>query len=111
MDHVVIDGPPRVANLLRSALFACYLALIPVQPSPLDGWASAEMLKLIDQARIFKPEIGARFLLNRYHARTLIARATAESLAEHDRSEEHTSELQSLLRISYAVFCLKKKNK
>src|SRR3546814_8323337 len=27
-----------------------------------------------------------------------------------DRSEEHTSELQSLIRISYAVFCLKKKN-
>src|SRR3546814_8718253 len=31
--------------------------------------------------------------------------------AEVDRSEEHTSELQSLMRISYAVFCLKKKNK
>src|SRR3546814_4254527 len=30
--------------------------------------------------------------------------------AEPDRSEEHTSELQSLMRISYAVFCLKKKN-
>src|SRR3546814_3924740 len=29
--------------------------------------------------------------------------------AEPDRSEEHTSELQSLMRISYAVFCLKKK--
>src|SRR3546814_4762029 len=29
----------------------------------------------------------------------------------HFRSEEHTSELQSLMRISYAVFCLKKKNK
>src|SRR3546814_8250733 len=29
--------------------------------------------------------------------------------AVHDRSEEHTSELQSLMRISYAVFCLKKK--
>src|SRR3546814_4677756 len=29
----------------------------------------------------------------------------------HVRSEEHTSELQSLMRISYAVFCLKKKNK
>src|SRR3546814_7864164 len=28
---------------------------------------------------------------------------------EYDRSEEHTSELQSLMRISYAVFCLKKK--
>src|SRR3546814_9938567 len=30
-------------------------------------------------------------------------------LIEMDRSEEHTSELQSLMRISYAVFCLKKK--
>src|SRR3546814_2342070 len=30
--------------------------------------------------------------------------------ADADRSEEHTSELQSLMRISYAVFCLKKKN-
>src|SRR3546814_3688113 len=30
--------------------------------------------------------------------------------ADRDRSEEHTSELQSLMRISYAVFCLKKKN-
>src|SRR3546814_6135204 len=29
----------------------------------------------------------------------------------HARSEEHTSELQSLMRISYAVFCLKQKNK
>src|SRR3546814_9508910 len=31
--------------------------------------------------------------------------------ARRQRSEEHTSELQSLMRISYAVFCLKKKNK
>src|SRR3546814_10070974 len=30
--------------------------------------------------------------------------------ADNQRSEEHTSELQSLMRISYAVFCLKKKN-
>src|SRR3546814_7405455 len=33
----------------------------------------------------------------------------ALALAENGRSEEHTSELQSLMRISYAVFCLKKK--
>src|SRR3546814_4084818 len=32
-------------------------------------------------------------------------------LLDEFRSEEHTSELQSLMRISYAVFCLKKKNK
>src|SRR3546814_9001589 len=34
----------------------------------------------------------------------------AFSLIPAQRSEEHTSELQSLMRISYAVFCLKKKN-
>src|SRR3546814_6762541 len=33
-----------------------------------------------------------------------------ELVSTSDRSEEHTSELQSLMRISYAVFCLKKKN-
>src|SRR3546814_10235760 len=33
------------------------------------------------------------------------------SFIEYERTEEHTSELQSLMRISYAVFCLKKKNK
>src|SRR3546814_5533105 len=35
----------------------------------------------------------------------------ATPLANRGRSEEHTSELQSLMRSSYAVFCLKKKNK
>src|SRR3546814_2272378 len=35
----------------------------------------------------------------------------AAKFGELFRSEEHTSELQSLMRISYAVFCLKKKNK
>src|SRR3546814_2173476 len=50
---------------------------------------------------------------------TLVTRSLEETrafLAEHGeiivkRSEEHTSELQSLMRISYAVFCLKKKTK
>src|SRR3546814_1777777 len=36
---------------------------------------------------------------------------TTEEAHPSGRSEEHTSELQSLMRISYAVFCLKKKNK
>src|SRR3546814_1040791 len=37
--------------------------------------------------------------------------AAAWSFPRKSRSEEHTSELQSLMRISYAVFCLKKKKK
>src|SRR3546814_6305321 len=44
-------------------------------------------------------------VLSRYHA----DRQHRRGLVVH-RSEEHTSELQSLMRISYAVFCLKTKN-
>src|SRR5271157_1249592 len=82
--HVVIDGPPRISGLSRSALLAADLVLVPAQPSPFDGWASGEALKLIAEARIFRPELVARFVLNRCAARTLIARATAELLVDHD---------------------------
>src|SRR3546814_3882167 len=46
------------------------------------------------------------------HIRTMMPvseRRVCRVLGQHRRSEEHTSELQSLMRISYAVFCLKKK--
>jgi len=84
VDHVIIDGPPRVAGLMRSALLAADLVLIPVQPSPFDGWASAEMLSLLGEARIYRPQLAARFVLNRCAARTVIARETAETLVDHD---------------------------
>src|SRR3546814_7841543 len=42
---------------------------------------------------------------------TLKEKISADDVTEEQRSEEHTSELQSLMRISYAVFCLKKNNK
>ncbi len=83
-DMIVIDGPPRVAGLMRSALLAADLVLIPVQPSPFDGWASAEMLSLLTEACIYRPQLAARFVLNRCAARTVIARETAKTLADHD---------------------------
>src|SRR3546814_1070925 len=51
-----------------------------------------------------------------YHAAVRAMEAAGVEASEIDlivlgRSEEHTSELQSLMRISYAVFCLKTKNK
>ena len=80
-DMVIIDGPPRIAELMRSALLAADLALIPATPSPLDGWASEEMLHLFEQARIFRPNLVGRFVLNRCAPRTIIARETAALLA------------------------------
>src|SRR3546814_2706557 len=45
----------------------------------------------------------------KYPEQVEIERQFQEMFASKNRSEEHTSELQSLMRISYAVFCLKKK--
>jgi len=84
VDHVVIDGPPRVAALLRSALLAANLVLLPAQPSPFDGWASAEMLRILEEARLFRPDLLARFVLNRCAARTVIARETRLALVGHE---------------------------
>src|SRR3546814_4887140 len=47
---------------------------------------------------------------SRPHGRTIRITAMSAKTEKIERSEEHTSELQSLMRISYAVFCLKKKN-
>jgi chromosome partitioning protein len=84
VDHVIVDGPPRVAGIARSALLAADLVVIPAQPSPFDGWASGEMLRLLDEARIFRPQLRARMLLNRCAARTVIARETADALLDQD---------------------------
>src|SRR3546814_6851941 len=53
----------------------------------------------------------AKASLGRGQRLETIADARPEIRSALDRSEEHTSELQSLMRSSYAVFCLKKKNK
>src|SRR3546814_5425164 len=47
---------------------------------------------------------------NRYGRRGRVAGRAIRTLDTQHRSEEHTSELQSLMRISYAVLCLKNKN-
>src|SRR3546814_6590134 len=60
----------------------------------------------VDAAVDFQPDVAARLVDHLAHRLDLAKLAGDEAL----RSEEHTSELQSLMRISYAVFCLKKKN-
>jgi chromosome partitioning protein len=82
-DHVIIDGPPRVTALARSAILAADLVLIPVQPSPYDVWASTEIVSLITEAKVFKPLLRAAFVINRRVVGTIIGRAVREALAEY----------------------------
>src|SRR3546814_2457178 len=56
-------------------------------------------------SRVFNHDGGTLPVFATFHPRLLLGQPAAKA----ERSEEHTSELQSLMRISYAVFCLKKK--
>lgn len=71
-DHCVIDSPPRVSALARSAILAADLVLIPVQPSSFDIWASGETVELVQEAQQFKAELKAAFVINRRIAKTAI---------------------------------------
>lgn len=82
-DHIIIDGPPRVTDLTRSAIMAVDVVLIPVQPSPYDIWAAAEVVKLIEEARIYKEKLKAAFVVNRKISNTAIGRDTVAALAEY----------------------------
>src|SRR3546814_3092912 len=70
-------------------------------------------VKTLGQADDPEPVLLAGFFktIERYTPRLLSWNGSGFDLPVLHRSEEHTSELQSLMRISYAVFCLKKKKK
>lgn len=81
--HAVIDTPPRVSALARSAILAADLVLIPVQPSSYDVWAAAETVKLIEEAQQFKPDIKAAFVINRRIVNTSLGSEVAAALADY----------------------------
>ncbi|MBD2078365.1 ParA family partition ATPase [Leptolyngbya sp. FACHB-17] len=80
--HCVIDTPPRVSALTRSAILASDLVLIPVQPSSYDIWAASETVQLVQEAQQFKPEIKAAFCINRRITGTAIGREIESALSE-----------------------------
>src|SRR3546814_9686890 len=97
------DDAPRLSAGRRAALSRDALRLLRVDDR--RGRAG-------DQSLSVEPGPGPRADAAD-HLRLAVQPAPADGIVVVDvqRSEEHTSELQSLMRISYAVFCLKKTNK
>src|SRR3546814_7917792 len=82
-------------------------------PVVLNLWATwcppcRREMPVLEQAQTAFPDVA--FVLINQGESAQQANMFLESEGLNLRSEEHTSELQSLMRISYAVFCLKKKN-
>ena len=82
-EWVVIDGPPRVYSVAKSAIAAADIVIIPVQPSPYDVWAAKEIVDLITEVRVLKASLNAVFAVNRKIVGTAIGRDVAAALANY----------------------------
>ena len=82
-DWVVIDGPPRVYPVAKSAIAASDIVVIPVQPSPYDVWAAKEIVDLITEIQVIKEDLKAVFAVNRKIVGTAIGRDVATALADY----------------------------
>jgi len=82
-DYVVVDCPPSVhAVQTIKVLEMCELALIPVQPSPVDLWATVHTEKAINDARQTNPNLQATLVINQLEARTTLSRVVRDALSE-----------------------------
>src|SRR3546814_8997088 len=94
----VVLLPEMPFDALRRAQFS------PGRARVVDAAVIEEKKDAVKCQRLFAPfAIGQRDMMR------TIGGGRRQRAGDQDRSEEHTSELQSLMRISYAVFCLKKK--
>ena len=82
-DWVIIDGPPRVYIVAKSAIAAADIVVIPVQPSPYDVWAAKEIVDLITEVRVIKAHLNAVFAVNHKIVGTAIGRDVAAALASY----------------------------
>jgi chromosome partitioning protein len=82
--YVFIDGPPRISEIVRSAILASDFALIPIQPSPYDVWAAQETVNLIREASVFKEKLKSAFIINRKIVNTIIGRDITEALKGYE---------------------------
>ncbi len=81
-DLVVVDTPPGMETITRSALVVADLAIIPLQPSPLDLWSGTDIVGLIRRAQQLNPGLVTRLLLNRKIQGTRLSRESVDALKE-----------------------------
>jgi chromosome partitioning protein len=81
-DFVVIDGAPQAADLAVSAIKAADFVLIPVQPSPYDIWATADLVDLVkSRIELTDGKLKAAFVVSRAIKGTKIGAEIADALA------------------------------
>lgn len=92
-DLVVVDCPPAIAEVQRSALLVGDVILLPCGPTPQDAWSLLRSLKLVEEAKKRRPQLDVRILINRVKSGTALGRGAREVLeklgSEVMRTEMH----------------------
>ena len=73
-DIAIIDAPAKAESMAAAIIRAAHVALVVIQPSAADVWASAAAVKLIQAKRAVGGEIEAAFLVNRASGNTTISK-------------------------------------
>lgn len=76
-DFIVLDGPPRIAELTRAILVLADLCLIPVGASAAEIWATSDLLALVEEAKQVRP-INAKMVWTRYRPHTRLTQELSE---------------------------------
>lgn len=83
-DWIVIDGAPQIAKLAAAAVKAADIVLIPVQPSPYDIWACADLVDLIKaRQEVTDGMPKAAFVISRAIKNTRLAGDVAQALQDY----------------------------
>lgn len=80
-DFIVLDGPPRIAELTRAILAVADLCIIPVGASAAEIWATTDILALIEEAKAIRP-VNAWMLWTRYRSFTKLAQNLSDAAKE-----------------------------
>jgi chromosome partitioning protein len=95
---VVIDGAPQAADLAVSAIKAADFVLIPVQPSPYDIWATADLVELVKQRiELTDGRLRAAFVVSRAIKGTKIGAEISTALAGYGLPVLETRVIQRVI--------------
>lgn len=98
-DFIVIDGSPQATDLAVSAIKACDLVLIPVQPSPYDIWATSDLVDIVKQRiEMTDGSLKAAFVVSRAINNTNIGKEVSTVLLDYGLPVLDTKIMQ---RVSY----------
>lgn len=74
-DDVIIDCPPRLGDVQRSALLVADVALFPCGASAADAWALGASLEVLEELRAYRENLRAAVVITRKQGRTALARS------------------------------------